>query len=84
MSINEETLYTTMLNALISKFGLMLTSKQCAEALAISTRTLEERRKASEDCPSYVKSAGGRTIYFPAQNIVQYQLEKAKQSIKIA
>ncbi len=83
MSINEETLYTTMLNALIARFGLMLTSKQCAVSLGISTRTLEERRKASSDCPSYVKSAG-RTIYYPAQNIVQYQLQKAKQSIKIA
>jgi hypothetical protein len=83
MSINEETLYTTMLNALISKFGLMLNSKQCAQALAISTRTLEERRKASQDCPSYVKCAN-RTIYYPAQNIVQYQLQKSKQSIQIA
>lgn len=45
MSINEETLYTTMLNALIARFGLMLTSKQCAVSLGISTRTLEERRK---------------------------------------
>lgn len=45
MSINEETLYTTMLNALIARFGLMLTSKQCAVSLGISTRTLEERRR---------------------------------------
>ena len=42
----KESLYNIMLNALIRKYGLMLSSSQVAEALSISTRTLDERRKS--------------------------------------
>ena len=81
MSINQETLFTTMLQALIQKYGLMLTTKNCADSLGISTRTLDERRKSGEDCPEYIEAKKG--IMFPAQNIIIYQLEKSKQCVKV-
>jgi len=49
--IGQDKLYDMMLNALIIKYGLILTSAQVAEVLGISTRTLDERRKAGKDCP---------------------------------
>ena len=52
--IGQDKLYDMMLNALIIKYGLILTSAQVAEVLAISTRTLDERRKSGYDCPQYV------------------------------
>jgi len=52
-----------MLQSLILKYGLMLDNKQCAEALAISTRTLDERRKNATDCPEYIEAKKG--IMFP-------------------
>lgn len=45
MKIEQEILFNIMIDSLIQKYGLMLTSEQCAEALAISTRTLDENRK---------------------------------------
>lgn len=83
MSINEESIFNSMLQALVFRHGVLLNSKQCAKVLGISTRTLDERRKASKDCPAYIQN-GDRLIGYPAQNIVQYQLNKAKQSIRIA
>ena len=59
-----------MLQSLILKYGLMLDNKQCAEALAISTRTLDERRKKSNDCLEYIEAKKG--IIFPVQNVVMY------------
>jgi hypothetical protein len=82
MYVNDEILFKILLESLISKYGLMLDSRQCAEALAISTRTLDERRKKSNDCPEYIEAKKG--IMFPVQNVVQYQLEKSKQCVKIA
>ena len=72
-----------MLNALISKYGLILTSAQVAEeVLAISTRTLDERRKSSFDCPEYIEGRG-KKIYYPVQKVVQYQLTKSENCVKI-
>jgi hypothetical protein len=71
-----------MLQALILKHGLMLTSSQCAEALGISTRTLDERRKAGADCPEFLEAKKG--IMFPAQNVVQYQIVKSQQCVKVS
>lgn len=82
MDINQNTLFNTMLQSLILKYGIMLDSKQCADALAISTRTLDERRKKSNDCPEYIEATKG--IMFPVQNVVKYQMLKSKQCVKIA
>lgn len=81
MNISHEIIFTSMLQALISKYGVMLTSKDCAEALGISTRTLDERRKAAADCPEFIEAKKG--IMFPVQNVVLYQIEKSKQCIKV-
>ncbi|NVJ52577.1 MAG: hypothetical protein HWD90_02700 [Campylobacteraceae bacterium] len=80
MNISSEIIFTSMLQALISKYGVMLTSKDCAEALGISTRTLDERRKAAIDCHEFIEAKKG--IIFPVQNVVKYQIEKTKQCIK--
>ena len=81
MNISSEIIFTSMLQALISKYGVMLTSKDCAETLGISTRTLDERRKAAVDCPKFIEAKKG--IMFPVQNVVLYQIEKSKQCIKV-
>ena len=75
-------LFNTMVSALISKYGLLLTSSQTAEVLGISVRTLDERRKSSVDCPEYLEGQGKKGFMFPVQNIVNYQLTKSKQSVK--
>ena len=69
--IGQDKLYDMMLNALIIKYGLILTSAQVAEVLAISTRTLDERRKSGYDCPQYVEGRG-KNIYYPVQKVVEY------------
>ena len=79
--IGQDKLYDMMLNALIIKYGLILTSAQVAKVLAISTRTLDERRKSGYDCPQYVEGKG-RHIYYPAQKVVEYQLIKSNNCIK--
>lgn len=72
-----------MLNALIRKYGLMLSSSQVAEALSISTRTLDERRKSGRDCPEYIETNGGRGIFFPVQKVVEYQIQKSERCVRI-
>lgn len=80
--IGQDKLYDMMLNALIIKYGLILTSAQVAEVLAISTRTLDERRKSGYDCPQYVEGRG-KNIYYPVQKVVEYQLTKSENCVKI-
>ena len=70
-----------MLQSLILKYGLMLDNKQCAEALAISTRTLDERRKKATNCPEYIEAK--KCIMFPVQKVVMYQIHKSQECIKI-
>lgn len=82
MILNDNELTTTMLQSLILKYGLLLTSTQTAEVLGISTRTLDERRKSFTDCPEYIEGQGRKGFMFPVQNIVAYQLKKAQQSVK--
>ena len=77
----EDKLYDIMLNALIIKYGLILTSAQVAELLGISTRTLDERRKSGFDCPKYLQEKG-KNIYYPAHKVVEYQLIKSKNCIE--
>src|SRR5574344_2067381 len=79
--IGQDKLYDMMLNALIIKYGLILTSAQVAKVLAISTRTLDERRKSGYYCPQYVEGKG-RHIYYPAQKVVEYQLIKSNNCIQ--
>ena len=79
--IGQDKLYDMMLNALIIKYGLILTSAQVAKVLAISTRTLDERRKSGYDCTQYVEGKG-RHIYYPAQKVVEYQLIKSNNCIQ--
>ncbi|RXJ98088.1 hypothetical protein CRU98_11260 [Arcobacter sp. CECT 8986] len=85
MKIEQEILFKIMIDSLIHKYGLMLTSQQCAEALAISTRILDENRKKEIDVPEYIEpnNKNKKGILYPVQNIVVYQLEKSKQSKKI-
>ncbi|MCT7910373.1 hypothetical protein N5912_00880 [Arcobacter lacus] len=60
-----------------------MSSSQTAEALSVSTRTLDERRKAGIDCPEYIETKGGRGIYFPVQKVVEYQMQKSEQCVKV-
>jgi hypothetical protein len=80
---DNDTIYTTMLQALVIKYGLVLTTDQCAETLGISTRTLDERRKQCKDCPEYI-TQNGKRIHYPVQKVVEYQLQKTQESIKVA
>lgn len=83
MIINDKELLTTMIQGLILKYGLLLTSTQTAEVLGISTRTLDERRKKGIDCPEYIEGTSTKKGFmFPVQNIVSYQIKKAQQSVK--
>ena len=79
---NEKELILTMIQTLITKYGLLLTSTQTAELLRISTRTLDERRKSGCDCPKYIEGNGKKGFMFPVQNIVEYQLKKSQQCVK--
>jgi hypothetical protein len=80
---DDTTIYTCMLQSIILKYGLVLTNEQCAEALGVSTRTLDERRKDGTDCPEYIQIR--RLIQYPAQHVVTYQLQKTQNnSIKVA
>ena len=79
----KESLYNIMLTALIRKYGLMLSSSQVAEALSISTRTVDERRKSGRDCPEYIETNGGRGIFFPVQKVVEYQIQKSERCVRI-
>lgn len=79
--IDKEKLYDVMINALIVKYGLILTSAQVAEVLAISTRTLDERRKSGFDCPEYIEGRG-KNIYYPVHKVVEFQLLKSEKCIK--
>ncbi|MGJ0455511.1 hypothetical protein NG782_02235 [Aliarcobacter cryaerophilus] len=82
MSLNENEISLTMIQTLIQKYGLLLTSSQTAEALGISTRTLDERRKGCMDCPEYIEGQGKKGFMFPVQNIVAYQLKKTQQCVR--
>ena len=76
----NEQLFNTMLVTLIQKYGLFINTKNCATILGISSRTLDERRKAAIDCPEYIEEK--KSIMYPAQKIVEYQINKTKNSIK--
>lgn len=80
-NIDKEKLYDVMINALIVKYGLILNSAQVAEVLAISTRTLDERRKSGFDCPEYIEGRG-KNIYYPVHKVVEFQLLKSEKCIK--
>ncbi|AXX94978.1 hypothetical protein [Arcobacter ellisii] len=82
MQLTNNELLPLMIQSLIQKYGLLLTSAQTAEVLGISTRTLDERRKNCVDCPEYIEGQGKKGFMFPVQNIVAYQLKKAQQSVK--
>lgn len=84
MFIIEAELFKVFVNSLVQKYSLILTSNQCAEALGITSRTLAERRRKARDIPQYLDSHNGKKgIYYPVQNIVKYQMEKTKKSVKI-
>ena len=69
-----------MLVTLIQKYGLFINTKNCAEILGISSRTLDERRKSGMDCPQYIEEK--KCIMYPTQKIVEYQINKTEYSIK--
>lgn len=73
-------LFNTMLVSLIQKYGLFINTRDCASILGISSRTLDERRKCARDCPEYIQNK--KSIMFPVQKIVEYQLKKTENSIK--
>ncbi|MDY3201397.1 MAG: hypothetical protein AB7D41_12085 [Arcobacter sp.] len=76
----NEQLFNTMLVTLIEKYGLFINTKNCATVLGISSRTLDERRKSGVDCPEYIEEK--KSIMYPVQKIVEYQINKTKNSIK--
>ncbi|MDK2065242.1 hypothetical protein [Aliarcobacter butzleri] len=78
-NLNEQ-LFNTMLVTLIQKYGLFINTKNCATILGISSRTLDERRKAAIDCPEYIEEK--KSIMYPVQKIVEYQIIKTNNSIK--
>jgi hypothetical protein len=79
----QHPLFTTMLQSLILKYGLILDSKKCADALGISTRKLDENRKKSKDCPFYLANSNGvKGIYFPVQFVVEFQIKKSQEVIQ--
>lgn len=78
----EKELILIMIQTLINKYGLLLSSSQTSEVLGISSRTLDERRKSGVDCPEYLEGQGKKGFMFPVQNIVSYQIKKTQQSIK--
>lgn len=78
-SFNEQ-LFNTMLVTLIRKYGLFINTKDCAKVLGISGRTLDERRKSGVDCPEYIEEK--KFIMYPVQKIVEYQINKTRNSIK--
>lgn len=80
MENSNQQLFYTMLNTLILKFGLFVNTKDCASILGISSRTLDERRKSGVDCPEYIEEK--KCIMYPVQKIVEYQINKTKNSIK--
>lgn len=78
-NINQQ-LFNTMLNTLILKYGLLINTKDCADVLGISTRTLDERRKSGFDCPEYIQNK--RCILYPIQKVVEYQIKKTEHTVK--
>lgn len=79
--MDNQFIFKVMMNSLISKYGLLINTKNCALILGIGYRTLDERRKSGVDCPEYIEEK--KFILYPVQNIVEYQLEKTKHSVKI-
>lgn len=75
--------YEIMLNALIMKYGVMLTSSQSAEVLGISRSKLEKDRVIGKDTPDYIENNGSKGVKYTVQAIVDYQISKDKQRIKI-
>lgn len=73
--------YELLVKVLTDKYGILLSSRQCAEALGISSRTLEERRKIGKDCPRYIES--GRSYKFQVQEIVRFQLMKSVNLVEM-
>ena len=78
-SFNEQ-LFNTMLVTLIQKYGLFINTKNCAEVLGISSRTLDERRKSGIDCPEYLEEK--KCIMYPVQKVVAFQMRKTEHTIK--
>ncbi|MCT7596564.1 hypothetical protein [Aliarcobacter butzleri] len=76
----NQQLFDIMINTLIHKYGLFINTKDCAKILGISGRTLDERRKSGMDCPEYLEEK--KCIMYPVQKIVEYQINKTKNSIK--
>ncbi len=65
---------------LIIKYGVILDSKQCTETLAISSHTLDERRKKAVDCPEYIEAKKRNNVptsklkLFDIKNIIRYNI----------
>lgn len=74
-------LFKFMIGCLIKKYGLLLTTRECAETIGISSRTLDERRKALKDCPRFIDAKKG--IMYPVQEVVHYQLRKSKECLEV-
>lgn len=82
MYLSNKEIEKTMMESIIHKHGLMLNSKECARETRAtkSSRGLDEYRKDGKNIPEYVQQ--GKTILYPAQNVVNHHLETSTQSIK--
>lgn len=80
--MGQDKLHKTLLQAVVQKHGLLLNSKQCADALGWSQRKLDEARKKGVS-PNYIEPTSGTTkgIMYAAQDIVDFQLKLAKNSV---
>jgi len=83
MYLNNKELEKVMLESIIQKHGLMLNSKECARETRAtkSSRGLDEDRKKGQNCPEFVEQ--GKSILYPAQNVVHHHLQISTQSIKV-
>ena len=83
MKLTEKEIAEIMLSTIITKHGLMLNSKQCAQEIRASksSRGLDEDRKAGKQCvPEYIDDT---RILYPSQYVVAYHLLQCQNSIKI-
>lgn len=84
MKIDEELIYTTMLESLIIKYGLQLNKDDAAEALGMSARKLDENRRKGKDCPKFLDGNGRKAITFPVEYLVEFHLKESKNAVQTA
>ena len=80
--VDQHTIYTTMLNSVIQKYGTQLNTERAADALSISTRKLDDMRKAGIS-PAYIEGVtpNSKGYMYPATAIVEWQIARMKRQV---